>query len=153
MSFDLNFHLHRLLRDEPFFASFCRSVIKTETKSIPTAAMAFNKDSYSFEMLYNGDFMESLCDEHRVGVIKHELYHMIYGHLTKRLKFDMAKDHQRAKLWNIAADLAINSYIFDELPDMACVPGRTGFEEYPLYLATEAYFKMLCVVRLNSLCN
>ena len=47
------------------------------------------------------------------------------------------------KTWNVAADLAINTYIADELPDMACVPGRGPFADYIPECTTEAYFKKL----------
>jgi predicted metal-dependent peptidase len=143
MSFDLNFHLHRLLRGEPFFAAFSRKVEKAPNTGIPTAAMAFNKETHRFVLMYNPDFMESLSDDHKRGVIKHEFYHLIFKHLTTRLPFDTSKEPQKMKMWNVAADLAINTYIADELPDMACVPGRGPFADYIPECTTEAYFKKL----------
>jgi len=143
MSFDLNFHLHRLLRKEPFFAAFSRRVEKNSTTSIPTAAIAFNRETQRFSLLYNPEFMESLSDEHKVGVIKHEFYHLILKHLTARLPFTSATEPEKMKVWNVAADLAINSHIADELPDMACIPGRGPFSTYVTGCTTEAYFKKL----------
>lgn len=143
MPFNLNFHMFRLLREEPFFAALSRNINKRSCDSIPTAAVGFNKEDYSFELLYNESFMESLSDEHRIGVIKHELYHIIYKHLTKRLTFDMKKEPQKAKLWNIATDLAINTHIADELPEIACIPGGPKFEDYPPGLSSEAYYERL----------
>ena len=72
MSFDLNFHLHRLLRKEPFFAAFSRRVEKCSTTTIPRAAIGFNRGTQRFTLFYNPEFMGSLTDEHKVGVIKHE---------------------------------------------------------------------------------
>jgi predicted metal-dependent peptidase len=143
MSFDLNFHLHRLLKKEPFFAAFSRRVEKVADNSIPTAAMAYNRDTQRFVMLYNPDFFESLTDTHKVGVIKHEFYHLILKHLTARLPFDPAKEPDKSKTWNIAADLAINTHIEDELPEFACIPGRAPFVEYAPDCTAEAYFKKL----------
>lgn len=143
MSFDLNFHIHRLLRSEPFFASFSRRVEKREDNTIPTAAIAYDKKIQRFMLLYNSDFMESLSDSHKIGVLKHEFYHLIFKHLTERLPFDATKDRGKAKMWNIAADLAINTSIADELPAMACVPGRAPFEDYYPGCTTEAYFAKL----------
>lgn len=143
MSFDLNFHIHRLLRNEPFFASFSRRVEKQENGDIPTAAIAYDREAHRFILMYNADFFESLPDAHKVGVLKHEFYHLIFGHLDTRMPFDFRQEPEKVKIWNVAADLAINSYIADELPDLACVPGRAPFQEYRSNCTTEAYFKKL----------
>lgn len=143
MSFDLNFHLHRLLKTEPFFAAFSRRVEKAADNSIPTAAMAYNRETQRFVMLYNPDFFESLTDVHKVGVIKHEFYHLILKHLTARLPFDPVKEPNKSKTWNIAADLAINTHLVGELPEFACIPGYGPFVEYAPGCTAEAYFKKL----------
>ena len=143
MSFDLNFHLHRLLRKEPFFAAFSRRVEKCSTTTIPRAAIGFNRGTQRFTLFYNPEFMGSLTDEHKVGVIKHEFYHLILKHLTARLPFDPAKDPGKKKPWKVATDLAINSHLRGELPELACIPGQRMFESYPLGKSAEAYFKML----------
>jgi len=48
-------------------------------------------------------------------------------------------------MWNYATDLAINSHIADELPDMALVPGKAGtpFAAYPKYKSADWYFDYL----------
>jgi predicted metal-dependent peptidase len=143
MSFDLNFHLHRLLKNEPFFAAFSRKVEKVADDSIPTAAIAYNRETQRFVLLYNPDFMESLSDEHKVGVLKHEFYHLILKHLTARLPFDSAKEPEKMKTWNVAADLSINTHLVDELPKMACIPGYGPFKDYIAGCTAEAYFKKL----------
>lgn len=143
MSFDLTFHLHRLLKNEPFFASFSRKVEKQADNSIPTAAIAYNRETQRFVLLYNPEFMESLPDEHKVGVLKHEFYHLILKHLTSRVPFDPAKESSKFKTWNIAADLAINTHLVDELPKMACIPGYGPFKDYMSGCTAEAYFKKL----------
>jgi predicted metal-dependent peptidase len=143
VSFDLGFHIHRLLRAEPFFASFSRRVEKVSDKTIPTAAMSYDKDIKRFCFLYNPDFFESLSDIHKVGVIKHEFYHLIFKHLTDRIPFDPVKQAELLKMWNIAADLAINTHIQKELPKMACVPGRKPFKDYIPGCTAEAYFEVL----------
>lgn len=150
MPFDLNFHLHRLLRKEPFFAAFSRRIEKCADSKIPTAAIAFNRETQRFSLLYNPDFMESLSDEHKVGVLKHEFYHLILKHLTARVPFDPMKEPEKAKVWNVAADLAINTHIVDELPSMACIPGQSPFEEYLPGCTTEAYFKKLMEDKENG---
>jgi predicted metal-dependent peptidase len=143
MSFDLSFHIHRLLRKEPFFASFSRKVEKIADESIPTAAIGYNRETHRFVLLYNPDFFDSLSDIEKAGVLKHEFYHLILGHLVARLPFDPRKEPGKAKMWNVATDLAINSHLVEELPKMACIPGVKPFENYAVGCTSEAYFREL----------
>jgi predicted metal-dependent peptidase len=48
-----------------------------------------------------------------------------------------------SKLWNIATDLAINSHLVGELPDMCCMPGEGPFADLPLGKSAEYYFAAL----------
>jgi predicted metal-dependent peptidase len=45
--------------------------------------------------------------------------------------------------WNIATDLAINSHLMGELPEMCCMPGQKPFEDYDVGLSSEAYLEQL----------
>lgn len=148
--FNLNMHTHRLLTDEPFFAALSRYINKRACSSIPTAAVRVTNDGH-YEMIYNPDFMVSLIESHKQaypdnndhyvwirGILMHEFYHIIYGHLTTRMPAGGL-----TKEWNIAMDLAINSHISNLLPDIACIPGRGMFSELPTALSAEAYYKLL----------
>ena len=149
-AFNLNMHTHRLLRDEPFFAALSRRIDKRATTSVPTAGVRVTDDG-RFEMLYNPDFFSRIIEEcgntkenrdnpYRWvrGVLMHEFYHLIYGHVTTRLP-----EGGMSKLWNVATDLAINTHIPDELPPSGCVPGRGPFVELEPGLSADAYFKIL----------
>jgi len=149
-AFNLNMHTHRLLRDEPFFAALSRRIDKRATTSVPTAGVRVTDDG-RFEMLYNPDFFLRIIEEcgntkenrdnpYRWvrGVLMHEFYHLIYGHVTTRLP-----EGGMSKLWNVATDLAINTHIPDELPPSGCVPGRGPFVELEPGLSADAYFKIL----------
>ena len=138
MSFDLKLHAYRLLMDEPFFAALSRKIEKRADSSIPTAGVRVCPDSAQFEMIYNPEFFASLSEEHVRGVLKHEFYHLIFEHVTSRKPEGVPH-----KAWNIAADLAINSHIANELPEMACVPGRGPFEDLPLLKSAEWYLANL----------
>ena len=138
MSFDLKLHAYRLLMDEPFFAALSRKIEKRADYNIPTAGVRVCPDSAQFEMIYNPDFFAKLSEEHVRGVLKHEFYHLIFEHVTSRKPEGVPH-----KAWNIAADLAINSHIKDELPEMACVPGRGPFEDLPLGKSAEWYLANL----------
>lgn len=156
MSFDLDIHAFRLLKDEPFFAAISRNVTKIANRSVPTAGVMVNKETHFFELHYNPDFFDKLGSVDFLGkelegdaryerrdteiraVLKHEFYHLIFNHLTERLP-----DAKMTQLWNVAADLAINSEIGQELPNIACIPGHTNFEDYESGLSAEQYYEKL----------
>ena len=134
MSFDLKLHAYRLLMDEPFFAALSRKIEKRACNAIPTAGVRVDPDTAQFEMIYNPDFFASLPEEHIRGVLKHEFYHLIFDHVTSR-----KPEGVNHMAWNIAADLAINSHLQGELPEMACMPGVGPFAEMPLHQTAEWY--------------
>ncbi len=134
MSFDLKLHAYRLLMDEPFFAALSRKIEKRADRSIPTAGVRVCPETAQFEMYYNPEFFESLPEEQVRGVLKHEFYHLIFEHVTSR-----KPEGVNFKVWNICADLAINSHLVGELPEMACMPGVGPFEDLPLGMSAEWY--------------
>jgi len=153
--FSLNTHTARLLMQEPFFAALSRRIDKTPTDTIPTAAVRVNPERQQFEMLYNPAFMGALSDEHKLGVLMHEFYHIIFEHVTKRMPDDGLR-----RIDNIAMDLAING-----LPEMvgklpcnadpgpptgsagepmkACIPGEGMFADLPSGMTYEWYLEAL----------
>ncbi len=150
--FDLNEHIFRLLQTEPFFASLSRRVDKTSSKAIPTAGVRINPSTGYFEMLYNPDFLQSLTDEQKGGVLMHEFYHLMLEHVTGRLPDELEgamvkptpEQAKLFKVWNIAADLSINWMIGrNNLPDACCFPGEGMFEELPPGETAEWYYKKL----------
>jgi len=138
MSFDLKLHAYRLLMDEPFFAALSRKIEKRASTAIPTAGVRVDPETAQFEMIYNPDFFASLPEEHIRGVLKHEFYHLIFDHVTSR-----KPEGVNHMAWNIAADLAINSHLQGELPEMACMPGVGPFAEMPLHKTAEWYLANL----------
>lgn len=140
--FDLNKHTARLLLSEPFFASISRRIDKTATTAIPTAGVRLNKSTGYFEMLYNPEFFESLPDKQKLGVLKHEFYHLILQHTTTR---NPDPNGKVSKAWNVATDLSINSHLIGEIPENGCIPSKKGspFEDYPVGLSAEVYLKMI----------
>jgi predicted metal-dependent peptidase len=137
-TFDLNRYTFKLLQTEPFFASLSRRIQKRASTAIPTAGVRLNKDTAQFEMLYNPQFFEDMADKERLGVLKHEFYHIIFEHVTGRLP-----PEGMSKMWNVATDLAINSHLMGELPEGGCFPTIKPFEEYPVGMSAEWYFSKL----------
>ena len=138
MSFDLRLHAYRLLMDEPFFAALSRKIEKRACTAIPTAGVRVDPETAQFEMVYNPDFFASLPEDHVRGVLKHEFYHLIFEHVTSRKPEGVPH-----KTWNICADLAINSHLVGELPEMACMPGVGPFADLPKGESAEWYLANL----------
>ena len=132
--FNLNMHTARLLMREPFFAALSRRIDKIATTAIPTAGVRVTPDSAQFELMYNPEFMGALSDDHKLGILKHEFYHLIFEHVTSR-----KPEGVNHKVWNICAALAIHSHLQGELPDWVCMPGGPNFEEMPLGQSAEGY--------------
>lgn len=112
---------------EPFLGGISVSVSKRADFSVPTAYVGIRKvdNSHDVVMGFNPSFFRSLSKKQRQGVIRHELYHLVFQHIFARSIGDPAL----AKLWNWATDLAINSIIgLDNLPDMCLVPGHRNMD-------------------------
>ena len=153
--FDLNMHTARLLMREPFFAALSRRIDKIRTDSVPTAGVRVNPDSAQFELFYNPDFMGALKDEHKLGVLMHEFYHIVFEHVTTRKPEDGIR-----RIDNIAMDLSINglSEMSGKLPCEAepgpvlreggepmkgCLPGEGKFADLPANQTYEWYLAAL----------
>jgi predicted metal-dependent peptidase len=137
--FDLNKYIFWLLKEEPFFASISRRLDKTASTAIPTAGVRVNPDTFQLEMIYNPEWFMKLPIEQIKGVLIHEIYHVIFKHISDRLPAE-----EFMKVWNVAADLSINCLIgFDKLPDGCCFPGKGPFADFASEQTAEAYFKMI----------
>ena len=125
-----------LILDEPFYGLFLIGINKKFTDQIPTAGVS--KHNIGMQLTINPEFYTGLNSSHRVGLIKHELLHIAFGHLIMR---DLYSNH---KLFNIAADLEINQYIdSDMLPDGGLL--LTSFPEldFPTKAGTKVYYNLL----------
>lgn len=140
--FDLNIHTARLLMNEPFFAALSRRIDKRPTSAIPTAGVKVN-DNGHFELAYNPEFFADLSDKEMAGVLKHELYHLIFEHVIGTRIVSATGDKKITKMWNVATDLAINSHLEGELPDGCLFPGKGEFEDFDRGLSAEQYFELL----------
>ena len=104
--FNLERHLIPFLTDCAFFTELSRHLTKLPTRDIPTAAVCFDPRTDQIAMYYNPDFMATLSNSEVRGVLTHEFYHLVFGHVTARRK-------NPSRMWNVATDLAINSIILE----------------------------------------
>lgn len=125
-----------LILEEPFYGLFLVNLNKTFRKDIPTAGVS--KHGIGVQLAVNPDFFDGLSEDHRVGLVKHEILHISFGHLIMR---DLYSDH---KLFNIAADLEINQYIDSKyLPDGGITMDSFPELTLPARAGTKVYYDLL----------
>ncbi len=99
-----------LMLKEPYYGFFLIMLNKVWRKDLPTAGVS--KNGINFQLAINEDFWTSLSEMHQMGLLKHELLHIAFGHLTS---FKSFKNHRLA---NVAMDMEINQYIDEDwLPE------------------------------------
>lgn len=116
-----------LMLKEPYYGFFLIMLNKVWRKDIPTAGVS--KHNINYQLAINENFWNRLTELHRMGLLKHELLHIAFGHLTMYFKFS---DKERA---NVAMDMEINQYI-----QQGWLPGddMTGEDYKALVDATKA---------------
>ncbi len=92
-----------LMLREPYYGFFLLMLHKSWSDKLPTAGVC--KNGINFQLMINEKFWTDLSEEHKLGLLKHELLHIAFQHLTT---FTMFSDKKMA---NIAMDMEINQYI------------------------------------------
>jgi predicted metal-dependent peptidase len=99
-----------LILKEPYYGLFLIKLNKVWRNNLPTAGVS--KNSINYQLAINPEFWDSLSDDHKLGLLKHELLHIAFNHLGIFFKFS------DRKLANVAMDMEINQYINKEyLPE------------------------------------
>ena len=127
-----------LMLKEPFYGLFLIGLNKLWSKRVPTAGVS--KHNINFQLAINEEFWESLSPEHHIGLLKHELLHIAFFHLT------IHNDFGDKKLANIAMDLEINQYIDSMyLPDGGCTIDNEMFApmNLPKKAGCRVYYDLL----------
>jgi predicted metal-dependent peptidase len=103
-----------LLLREPFYGHFLQGIPRMFSDGIETACVRLS--SAGFSLVFNPGFlMEELDSDTRLGVLKHEVLHLVLRHLERSVPYQ----GQRT-LYNVAADLVVNQYVDEaELPSSA----------------------------------
>ena len=107
---------------------FCFQILsmmdKVADSNIPT--MGVRPTAIGVELRFNPEFVRSLENEELRYVLAHEVMHVALQHITKRVP----SEPEEAELFNIAADLAINSTLKDEYSTST---GHKGSRYAPRY--------------------
>jgi len=117
-----------LYMSDPFLGGVSLDITKIADSACPTAYVGIRKNGVRHEVImgYSPKFLRDLSLEERKGVICHELYHVIFGHIFHR---SVAKTSDQM-MWNWATDLAINSIIgANRLPKIVLIPGVRPLEK------------------------
>jgi len=127
-----------LLLREPFYAHLLSGLNKEVVgPGHPVDTLAVGHTAKGYTLYINDRFWntELTRPEHRYGVLKHELLHLVFRHLqVSETLFDR-------HLLNVAFDLVVNQYVersllpddslfLDTFPDLALLPGQTWFYYY-----------------------
>ena len=128
----------QLMFAEPFYGIFLSTLNKVIRDVVPTAGVC--KNGINYQLAVNEEFWASLDnDKKKIGLLKHELLHICFHHLTDR---DGFPDHE---LHNIAADVEINQYLTPEYyptPDIL-LPSTFPELNLPLKAGTKKYYELL----------
>jgi predicted metal-dependent peptidase len=113
----------QLLFQQPFFATLC---LRLTLIPGPVPTMATNGKV----IYYNPAFVDSLTAEELQGVLAHEVLHCALGHHCRR-------GSRKPRLWNVAADYAINPIVLKNgmaLPEGALIkPEFEGLSAEEIY--------------------
>jgi predicted metal-dependent peptidase len=93
----------KLLRRESFYAHVISSLTRIFHPQIETLAVSF-KDERLFLSINPDFFVVKLSENERIGVLKHEVLHILFKHLFRG-------NRKESFLENVAADLVVNQYV------------------------------------------
>ena len=127
----------RLLVKNPFYGLFCLSLPKVVTTRHPT--LCVTKQGISCQLNINPDFWAQHTDDEQIALLQHELGHICLQHMF------LSDSFADAKLFNIAADAEVNSYI-ENLPDNGVTPewiGQKIGKQLEKGLGTKTYYEAI----------
>lgn len=125
-----------LILEEPFYGLFLIGLNKVFRKDLPTAGVS--PKGIGIQLAINAEFFMNLSDKHQIGLLKHELLHVSFGHMIMKDRFE------NFKLFNIAADIEINQYINQEyLPEGGLTLETFADLKLPTRAGTKVYYDLL----------
>ena len=125
-----------LILEEPFYGLFLIGLNKVFRKDLPTAGVS--PKGIGIQLAINAEFFMNLSDKHQIGLLKHELLHVSFGHMVMKDRFE------NFKLFNIAADIEINQYINQEyLPEGGLTLETFADLKLPTKAGTKVYYDLL----------
>lgn len=106
----------KLLIKEPFYGLFLLGLNKYYGDKCQTACVC--RKGINVELCINKEFWDEQTDEMQLSIIKHEVGHILFKHLTM-MEYFGDKEH-----FNISSDCEVNSYIPNLQKDPFCYASR-----------------------------
>ena len=129
---DLDRAVKTLLIREPFYGLFLLNLNRYYGDKCDTACVCRN--GINTELCVNKEFWDTLSDDEQLAILRHELGHILFKHITSSEYFG---DHNK---FNKAADLEVNSYIPVLQKDPYYYPARFNLENNK---GTKFYYEKL----------
>jgi len=137
---DINHNLavvcKNLMFKQPFYGLLLLNLQKEWCSKIQTAGVGLNGLNYKLKI--NPEFWESLSEDHKYGLLQHELMHIAFFHITEY------KHLKNREIANVAMDLEINQGIPEKNLPTGGVTLK-NFEDLDLLQneGTNTYYKKL----------
>jgi len=125
-----------LMLEQPFYGLLLLNLNKEWSNKVSTAGVGL--EGINYKLYINPEFWQTLSEEHKKGLLQHELMHIAFFHITE---YKHLKNHELA---NVAQDIEINQKIPDEyLPPDGCTLEK--FSDYGLLPeeGTNIYYEKL----------
>lgn len=126
----------QLVSAQPFYGAVLQNCLFSWDERVGTAGVGVDNKG-RVNLIISPKFWETLSEEHRVGLLMHEMLHLLMDHVSGASRGEGLDKN----IANIAMDIAINQFIpSDLLPLGALLPGKydlasgLSFEEYYLEL-------------------
>lgn len=132
--------IKQLMIKEPFYGIFASGLSRTWSTQVDH--MGIVPDGLNYKLLINKEYWYKLDKNHRIGLLKHNLLHMCFFHVTDADNFlTVAKNHN---IMQIAMDMEVNSYLYDEqVPDDEAAKFFKKLPNLPKRKGTRYYIDVL----------
>ena len=131
-----------LMLKEAFYGLFLIMLNKQWSTKVPTAGVS--RLGINYQLYLNEEFWDKLTPDQRIGLLKHEILHIAFFHITD---YDHLSDKMIA---NIAMDIEINQYIDSIfLPPVPQLPELYPELNLELKKGTKYYYDKLIKAKEN----
>jgi predicted metal-dependent peptidase len=124
----------RLLRHYRFHAKVLERFVVESQPDVPTMAVTIR--DRKLRLLFNAEFVQGLSMDELVGVLLHEVHHVLLGHL--QVDLDQYPDRW-ARL--VAEEITVNEFILHPLPDDPITLDL--FPDFPALESTQQRYRRL----------
>ena len=112
--------IKRMMIEDPYYGFLLTTIERAYSDEVPTLGVTFD-NRMNPRLMVNRDFFDRWNDDQKLALLKHEVLHLAFKHLV------MMDSFADKELFNIAADLEVNSYI-KNLPEGSLFADDYGFQ-------------------------